>query len=93
MSTLQVNYSGQLALASAVAEETIDIREGDTVLGLVSRVAKRHGEAFQKLVFQDDGSIECTLFMALDGEQVTDLNQPILVHHRELMLMPPIAGG
>ena len=91
--TLQVHYSGQLALASAAAEESIAFAEGTTVQEIVAQVAELHGEGFKRLVFQEDGRIERTLFVALDGEQVTDLDTPLSKHHRELMLMPPIAGG
>ncbi len=93
MNTLQVHYSGQLALASSAAEETVDLAEGATVQEVVAQVAERHGDGFKKLIFQEDGHIERTLFIALDGEQVTDLTTPLTAHHRELMLMPPIAGG
>ena len=94
MSALHVHYSGQLALASSVTEETIDIAEGaSTVQDVVARLAERHGEAFKKLIYHEDGHIERTLFMALDGEQVTDLAMPLTAAHQELMLMPPIAGG
>ncbi len=91
--TLRLHYSGQLSLACERSDETLEIENGATVGEVVHLLAQKHGKSFQKFVLNNAGDVESTLFLALDGEQVTDLSLPIQADHRELMLMPPIAGG
>ncbi len=88
-----VSHRGQLALATGVPEEEIDVESGSTVGSVLEAASERHGEAFSKFVFDESGAMRNTLLVAIDGEQVTSEDEVLGDGAMEITLMPPIAGG
>ena len=92
--TIQLNYRGQLAIAARNPSEEINPRPGTPVADLIRAAAARHGEEFSKLILAADGSFRSTLLIALDGDQIQNLEQVHLPEGaKELTLLPLIAGG
>lgn len=91
---LTMDYTGQLASVAGVAEEQVEVGEGECLLEVLKARLVVHGEKFGELVFDDKGGIRSTLLVALDGEQATgDKASLSLLGVKVVMLMTPIAGG
>jgi molybdopterin converting factor small subunit len=90
---LKLDYAGQLGIAAGASAEEVDVSPGSTIAEIIVAAAGRHGSGFAELVQNRAGEIERTLLVAIDGEQVTDLGRQVGDSARELMILPPIAGG
>ncbi|MCF6311066.1 MAG: hypothetical protein L3J39_01315 [Verrucomicrobiales bacterium] len=92
--TLTMDYTGQLASVTGVAEEQVEVGEGECLLDVLKARLAVHGEKFGELLFDDEGGIRSTLLVVLDGEQATgDKASVSLSGVKVVMLMTPIAGG
>jgi hypothetical protein len=91
---LSIEYRGQLALATASARVTRDVEPGTLVSDLLKALAADESDAFRRLVLDESGDCGSTLFVALDGEHVR-INSSTMIpdNAREMVVMPPIAGG
>lgn len=84
---LTINYRGQLATSEGTDHVTLDVAAGVALRSVILK-------AVQNDIVQDaDGGIRRTLLVAVDGEQVLNLDAPITEATREITLIPPIAGG
>ena len=91
---LSIEYRGQLALATASARFTREVVAGTVVTDLLKTLAADDGEQFRRLVLDENGECGSTLFVALDGEHLRlDAVATIPDSAREMVVMPPIAGG
>ncbi|MCB1099674.1 MAG: MoaD/ThiS family protein [Verrucomicrobiales bacterium] len=91
---LSIEYRGQLALAAASAKVRRDVEPGTLVSDLLKALAADEGDDFRRLVLDENGECGSTLFVAVDGEHVrTDAGATLPENAREMVVMPPIAGG
>lgn len=91
---LSVAYTAQLAAATAVGEEEVELADGGELRDLVALLCRRHGERFTELVCEPDGALRSTLLVILDGAQaVGERGSLALDGVEKVMLMTPIAGG
>jgi molybdopterin converting factor small subunit len=92
--TLTFSYTGQLAAAAGVMEESLELEAGATLEAALRELGGRHGGKFHELLFDDEGGRRSTLLVALNDEQVSeDPAAVVLQDGASLMLMTPIAGG
>ena len=77
-------------------EETLEVDENTTVLGLLDVLAARHGSRFVDYVFDPmTGSPRTYLQFLLDGESVAGLKglSTVLTDQCILAIVPPVGGG
>lgn len=95
MAQVTFSYTGQLASAAGVTDETLDL-PGDE-LGLrpaLDVLGERHGDGWSELVFDDGGRIRATLLVVIDGVQAGGEKEGLSLEGAgNVMLMTPIAGG
>ena len=84
---LTINYRGQLATSEGTDHVTLNVTAGASLRSVILEVVQND------IVVDADGKIRRTLLVAVDGEQVLDLEMPITESTREITLIPPIAGG
>ena len=90
--TLQ--FRGQLALAvGGKPELEFDVEPGMPLRDLLEKIAASREEHFRELVFDAQGNCGSTLFVAIDDEHVRAPDAVIPEGAREIVIMPPIAGG
>jgi molybdopterin converting factor small subunit len=91
---VKVEFRGQLAL-SAGADSVIElgIEPGMLLRELLEQLASSRDERFRELVFDAEGNCGATLFVAMNGEHVRATGAVIPEGTREIVIMPPIAGG
>jgi molybdopterin converting factor small subunit len=89
-----VAYTGQLAAAAGAVEEELALDEGTRLDAVLRALAERHAGKFSELLFDDSDRLRSTLLIALDGEQLCDAAESVVLKDgASLMLMTPIAGG
>ncbi|MGK0190091.1 MAG: molybdopterin converting factor small subunit [Verrucomicrobiales bacterium] len=91
---LSIEFRGQLALTTTAAKITREVAAGTSLVSLLQEVAAQESERFRELVFDENGDCGSTLFIAIDGEHVrVDGEATVPEGAREMVIMPPIAGG
>ena len=90
---ITISYRGQLGSEMGVPSEVLEIIEGVTLQSILESLAKRAGKNVADLIFDQNGNPRRTLLVAVDGDQVIDLETPINKGHSEIALQPPISGG
>ena len=91
---LSIEYRGQLGLVAEAARITHDVAPGTPVADVLKAVAAHESDRFRELVLSDNGECGSTLFVAIDGEHVRiDEGAAVPDGAREMVVMPPIAGG
>lgn len=92
--SLSIEFRGQLALATKSAKITCEVPSGTGVAALLKDLAEKESEEFRKLILDDAGECGSTLFIAIDGEHIRiDPGVVIPDNARDMVVMPPIAGG
>lgn len=77
-----------MAGLTTIEAETIPT---DTLRSVIQRVAIDMPKEASNLILDDADNVRASLFVALDGEHIRDLDQA--AEGEELLLMPPMAGG
>jgi hypothetical protein len=91
---LSIEYRGQLALAAKGARATCDVAPGTAVTAVLRALTEHENDHFRELVLAADGACGAALFVAIDGEHVpVDETAMVPEGAREMVIMPPIAGG
>ena len=91
---LSIEYRGQLALSTESPKIKRDVQAGTAVAEVLKSIAADETERFRELVLDSDGECGSTLFVAIDGEHIRlDSNATVPDGAREMIIMPPIAGG
>ena len=95
MAQVNFSYTGQLANAAGVTDETLDLSEDQPGLRpALDVLAERHGDGWRELVFDDGGRIRSTLLVVIDGVQAGGDKEALSLEGAgAVMLMTPIAGG
>ncbi len=86
-----ITLKGQLQALADQSQIDTQLVSGESLRALIQRVAINISDEARKLILDDSGDVRASLFVALDGEHIRDLDQP--AGGSELLLMPPMAGG
>lgn len=91
---LSIEYRGQLALAATSPRTTCEVKPGTQVADVLRTLAEPESDQFRELALSADGRCGTTLFVAIDGEHMR-LGAGAVVPEgaKEMIVMPPIAGG
>ena len=94
MITLNIHYSSQIAILAQVHNEEVELENNTTVETLLKELAQRHGKSFEELIFDKPGTVRRNIIFSMDNEQITNVsNFKCAAHHRELVILTPMAGG
>jgi len=86
-------YMAQVRQAAGMNEETIDVEGEAAPATLLSRLTPRHGEAFRRLLFDDQGKVQAALLFFVDDEQVRPTTSMVFRDGAVVTVMAPMAGG
>jgi len=89
---MKIIYQGQIGVVAGLNSEEREVTDGTTVASLISEIAAGMPQEVAKFLIDSDGKVNSSLFVAVDNDHVLDMNTP-LKDARELLLMPPMAGG
>jgi molybdopterin converting factor small subunit len=90
---MEILLQGQLAVTSGLSSIAHELTESTSVEALVHQLADQLPEEAKSLLVNNEGSVRKSLFVAIDGEHLRDYSTVISTDAKELMLMPPMAGG
>lgn len=90
---MKIILQGQLAVTSGLNSISHELAEKSSVEELIHQLAGQLPKEAKSLLVKDDGSIRNSLFVAIDNEHVRDYSTLVSSEVRELILMPPMAGG
>jgi hypothetical protein len=90
---MKILLQGQLAVAAECRTLDRAISKQTTVEMLIIEIAQSLPPAAQDLLINSDRTIRTSFFVAIDGEHLRDYSTTIPVDAKELLLMPPMAGG
>ena len=92
--TLKVRYNNILRSAAGIAEETIGVPAGASLLDVLQQLGDRHGSRLQAMFFEADGSVVTHLVVFRNQKLLLkDQYQLSLADGDELMLFPAVSGG
>jgi len=78
------------------SEETLDVKDGTTVEGLLKLLAEKYGREFRDYVFEDKNETPRDhLQFLIDGKSITIFEgvQTMLYDGCRLAIVPPVGGG
>jgi molybdopterin converting factor small subunit len=90
---MKILLQGQLAVAAECHSLDLAVSADTTVEALIVEIAQSLPPAAQELLLNADQTVRATFFVALDGEHLRDYSTTIPTHAKEIMLLPPMAGG
>jgi molybdopterin converting factor small subunit len=90
---MKILLQGQLSSAAECHTLDLAISTNTTIETLIVEIAQSLPSAAQQLLLNADQTVRSTFFVALDGEHLRDYSTTIPTHAKELMLLPPMAGG
>lgn len=90
---MDILLQGQLGVAADFNFLQIDVADGTRVKELILAIAQDLPHDAKQLIIKPDGSLRQSLFIAIDDNHLRDTNTIIPSDARELILMPPMAGG
>ena len=90
---ITIAYFGQARTLAGTRTEVIEVPAEANVQAAVSRVAGTHGEAFDRLVFDADGSPKRSVLLAVNGTVPPPGTSPGLKDGDEISVQTAIAGG
>ncbi|NWK54365.1 MoaD/ThiS family protein [Verrucomicrobiaceae bacterium N1E253] len=90
---MHILLQGQLGALTNSPIIDYPLVEETTVADLIQQICKRLPQEAQQLILHSDGSLRQSLFVAIDDNHLRDLNTLIPPNTKELILMPPMAGG
>lgn len=91
--TITFVYAGQLANAANRSEEPARAKAGTPLVDLLREAARKHGSAYEELLFDETGNLRRALIVSFDGVQVAEPESCRLERDHEVFVMTPIAGG
>lgn len=90
---MNILLQGQLGVAAEFNHLIKDVAPGTTVAELILSLAQDLPHEACQLILKPDGSLRNSLFIAIDDDHIRDTTITIPDNARELILMPPMAGG
>jgi len=89
---MKIVYQGQIGVIAGFREESIPVDPVCSVADVVKGIAMNKPEDVQRFLVDGEGEVRQSLFAALDGEHVQNYSAQV-GDAKELLLMPPMAGG
>jgi MoaD family protein len=88
-----VRYLAQLRQAAGVASESVEVPGGCPLPALLSRLAERHGDSFQRLLLDGNGGVHDSILLFVGEEQVRNGTPVVLKEGDVITVLSPMAGG
>ena len=89
---MKIVYQGQIGVVAGFREEDVPVDTVCSVADVVKGIAVNKPAEVQRFLVDDQGEVRQSLFASLDGEHVQDYSAQV-GNAKELLLMPPMAGG
>ena len=90
---MQILFQGQLGVAAGTSQLQIELNQGATINEVICEISQNLSDEARDLIMNSDGTVRNSLFIALDDNHVLDSNTLIPESTKELVLIPPMAGG
>lgn len=90
---MEILLQGQLAVTSGQHSLTQYLTESSSLEIFIQQLSETLPDAAKALLVNDKGDVRKSLFVAIDGEHFRDYSTLVPTEAKELMLMPPMAGG
>ena len=87
------SYRGQLAHAAPRRAEVVKVEAGEELAEVLRALAARHGSQFAKFLCDENGRLQRALMVVIDGRQVQASEVAMREGMKEVILLPPFAGG
>ena len=89
---MKITYQGQIGVVAGLNSELREVSAEATVAEIVAEIAASHKADVARFLVDGDGGVNASLFVALDDDHVIDYTVKV-GDAREILLMPPMAGG
>ena len=89
---MRIIYQGQIGVVAGLTSEEREVGVETTVAELISEIAAEKSAEVAKFLMSGEGEVNSSLFVALDDDHILDKGVKVGAA-RELLLMPPMAGG
>jgi len=90
---ITVCYTGQARSVTGVPSEELSLNTAATLETAVKHVCAKHGENLRLLLLDASGTVQPTLLLFVNDEQVVRGETPALQEGDEVLIMVPISGG
>jgi len=88
-----MRYLAQLKHAAGVGAETIDIDAPCSIADLLHRLSGKHGDGFQRIVFDAHGNVQPALLIFLGDAQISSDTVQCFSDGADVTVLAPMAGG
>jgi molybdopterin converting factor small subunit len=95
MAEVKIRFFGMLREIVGKREETLVVRDADSVMDLIKLLSSKHGKKFSDFVFDKEGNLRDGFAYAINGDSVSEskLSSVRCRSVREFVILPPISGG
>lgn len=96
MTKIKLRYIGAIRyhVAEGKKEEEVEIREGETLGGLINLLSRKYGERFKYTLLNSDRSLYSIIKIVIDGVSISDLRTNLDKKKEIVFAGPfPIPGG
>ena len=90
---IRVDYIAQAKNITGIGSEHLSINDGTGIKELLSSVAQKHGPELTSLVLSKDGSVQRSIIISINNEQVFAVDDQKLIDGDTVAIMPPMSGG
>jgi molybdopterin converting factor small subunit len=90
---IRIDYIAQAKKITGVGSEYLSINEGTGIKELLFSVAQKHGPELTSLVLSKDGSVQRSIIISINDEQVFVVDDQKLIDGDVIAVMPPMSGG
>ncbi len=90
---VKLSLTAQLKDAAGVGSEMLEISQGQKFQEVIQSAAKRYGETFESILFDEKGNYRHSNLIVVNQAQVNYNEDISLNDGDEITLMSPIAGG
>lgn len=90
--TVTIRYLAQVRAAVGTATEAIELPGPCSLVELFRTLAERHGPAFGGLLFDVKGSLQPTILLFVNDQQITG-EAPLVREGDTITVLSPMAGG
>lgn len=90
---VRVDYVAQAKKATGIGSEHLSIDDGTHVNELLSSVAQKHGPVLTTLMLNKDGSVQYSIIISINDEQIFSDDNQILTDGDVIAIMTPMSGG
>lgn len=91
--TIYVEYTAQLKRAAGTGAETVELVPPATLDNLLTAISQRHGDEFQRLLFDSQGRRQPSVLVFVGDRQAPRDATITLADQQVVTLVSPISGG